>query len=144
MKLAEALDLAKELGYDLVEISPKAKPPVCKIMDSGKYFYELDKKQKEAKKHQKKVVLKEIKFRPGIDVHDYDFKKRHIIKFIELGYKVKVRMFFRGREMAHIDIGQKVIDRLLDELKDIIKVDQEPKMAGRMLVAVLSPISSKN
>ena len=135
----EALDMAADAGLDLVEIAPNADPPVCKILDFGKYKYEEQKKKNEAKKKQKVIEVKEIKLRPSIDDHDYDTKKKSMFKFIEEGDKVKVTMRFRGRELAHQDLGMNVLMRVRDDLDEIAKVEQFPRMEGRQMTMVLSP-----
>jgi translation initiation factor IF-3 len=134
----EAMRRAEELGLDLVEISPNAVPPVCKILDYGKYKYEQQKKAAEAKKNQKVVEIKEIKVRPAIGEHDYQVKYKAARKFLENGDKVKITLRLRGREMTHKDLIMQVMNRLRDELKDISKVDQEAKFEGRQVVMVLS------
>ena len=135
----DALQRGEEFGLDLVEISPNADPPVCKIMDFGKFKYEEQKRKNEARKKQKTIDVKEIKMRPNIDVHDYDVKMRSIHKFIGEGDKVKVTMRFRGREMAHQDIGMKVLDRVREDLTEEAKVEQFPKMEGRQMTMVMAP-----
>ncbi len=135
----EALTMALEAGLDLVEVSPNADPPVCKILDYGKFKYEDQKKKNEAKKKQKIIEVKEIKLRPGIDDHDYQVKMRSMIKFFEEGDKVKVTMRFRGREMAHQELGMEVLNRVRDDLEEIAKVEQIPRMEGRQMTMVLSP-----
>ena len=139
----DALMKAKELGLDLVEVAPTSRPPVCRIMDYGRYKYEQAKKTKEARKKQHQVKVKEIKLRPKIETHDYNFKKKHAIEFLEAGEKVKVTLQFRGREMAHTDLGRKVLDKLAKELVDIAKVESSPRQEGRFMVMMLSPIASK-
>lgn len=136
---AEAIEIAVEHGLDLVEVSPNAEPPVCKILDYGKFKYEEQKKRNEAKKKQKVVSIKEIKMRPSIDVHDYETKMKAARKFLDNGDKVKATIRFRGREMAHQDLGLKVLVRMRDELAEITKVEQMPKSEGRMMTMVLSP-----
>ncbi len=136
---AEAIEIAADHGLDLVEVSPNAEPPVCKILDYGKYKYEEQKKRNEAKKKQKVVAIKEIKMRPSIDIHDYETKMKAAHKFLANGDKVKVTIRFRGREMAHQDLGLKVLIRMRDELAEITKVEQMPKSEGRMMTMVLSP-----
>jgi translation initiation factor IF-3 len=131
--------MAADAGLDLVEIAPNADPPVCKILDSGKYKYEEQKKKNEAKKKQKVIEVKEIKLRPSIDDHDYDVKMRSVTKFIGEGDKVKVTMRFRGRELAHQEIGMNVLMRVKDDLDTIAKVEQFPRMEGRQLTMVVSP-----
>jgi translation initiation factor IF-3 len=135
----EALDMASDAGLDLVEIAPNADPPVCKILDFGKYKYEEQKKKNEARKKQKVIEVKEIKLRPSIDDHDYDVKMRSVTKFIGEGDKVKVTMRFRGRELAHQEIGMNVLMRVKDDLDEIAKVEQFPRMEGRQLTMVVSP-----
>ena len=135
----EALALAEEAGLDLVEISPNNKPPVCKILDFGKYKYQAQKKAAEARKHQKIVEIKEIKMRPAIDEHDYNVKMRSIKRFFEDGDKVKVTLRFRGREMAHQQLGMDVLQRVKGELEEIAKVESEPRLEGRQMVMVLAP-----
>lgn len=134
----KALKLAEDAGLDLVEISPNANPPVCKILDYGKYKYEQQKKAAEARKNQKTVDVKEIKVRPAIGEHDYQVKYKAARKFLDNGDKVKVTLRLRGREMAHKDLAMEVLDRLKEELSDISKVDLEPKFEGRQVVMVLS------
>jgi len=131
--------MATEVGLDLVEVSPNAEPPVCKILDYGKYKYEIQKKKNEARKKQKVIDVKEIKLRPSIDDNDYGVKMRAMRKFIEEGDKVKVTLRFRGREMAHQELGAKVLDRVREELDDLAKVEQLPKMEGRQMVMVIAP-----
>jgi len=135
----EALAMAANAGLDLVEVAAAADPPVCKILDYGKFKYEEQKKKNEAKKKQKVIEVKEIKLRPGIDDHDYDVKMRSMVKFVEEGDKVKVTMRFRGRELAHQDIGMNVLMRVRDDLDEIAKVEQFPRMEGRQMTMVLSP-----
>lgn len=135
--------MAEAAGLDLVEVSAKSKPHVCRIMDYGQYKYELAKKQKEAKKKQKQIVVKDIKMRPRIDSHDYDFKINHAIKFLEHGDKVRFIMQFRGREMAHKDLGRKVLDRVIDDLQDVGLVEQQPRMEGRVMNMTLTPAPPK-
>ena len=135
----EALTLAANVGLDLVEIAPNADPPVCKILDFGKYKYEEQKKKNEARKKQKIIEVKEIKLRPSIDDHDYEVKRRSMMKFIEEGDKVKVTMRFRGRELAHQELGMDVLIRVRDDLDEIAKVEQMPRMEGRQMTMVMSP-----
>ena len=139
LPIAAALELATEHGLDLVEVSPNAEPPVCKILDYGKFKYEVQKKANIARKKQKTIDLKEIKMRPNIDTHDYDVKMRSITKFIGEGDKVKVTLRFRGREMAHQELGMNVLNRVRDEVEPIAKVEQFPKMEGRMMTMVIAP-----
>lgn len=135
----EAIRKAEDVGLDLVEVSPNAEPPVCKILDYGKYKYEVQKKKNEAKKKQKVVEVKEIKLRPGIDENDYQVKMRAMIRFLGEGDKVKVTLRFRGREMTHMEIGQKVLERVQADLDSLVKVEQSAKMEGRQMVMVLAP-----
>ena len=137
--LREALQMAADVGLDLVEISPNAEPPVCKILDYGKFKYEAQKKKNEARKKQKVIEVKEIKMRPGIDDHDYDVKMRAIHRFLEEGDKVKVTMRFRGREMVHQELGMKVLERVRGDLETRAKVEQLPKMEGRQMIMVMAP-----
>jgi translation initiation factor IF-3 len=139
VSIADALAKAQEAGLDLVEISPNATPPVCKLLDFGKYKYQEQKKQAEARKKQKVVEVKEIKFRPMIDDHDYDVKMRSMKRFFEEGDKVKVTLRFRGREMAHQELGVKLLDRVKDDTGKIAKVESEPRVEGRQMVMVLAP-----
>ena len=135
----EGLDMAVEAGLDLVEIAPNADPPVCKILDFGKFKYEEQKKKNEAKKKQKVIEVKEVKFRPSIDDHDYDVKMRSMQKFIGEGDKVKVTMRFRGRELAHQELGMDVLMRVKGDLDAVAKVEQFPRMEGRQMTMVVSP-----
>ena len=135
----EALSMATDVGLDLVEIAPNADPPVCKILDFGKYKYEEQKKKNEARKKQKIIEVKEIKLRPSIDDHDYDVKMRSMVKFIGEGDKVKVTMRFRGRELAHQELGMDVLVRVKDDLDEIAKVEQMTRMEGRQMIMVMSP-----
>jgi len=139
MSAREALIRAYDVGLDLVEISPNAVPPVCKILDYGKYKYEQQKKANEARKKQKVVEIKEIKVRPNIDDHDYDVKMKQMKNFIGEGDKVKVTLRFRGREMAHQELGVKVLERIRSDLTDLVKVEQMPKLENRQMVMVISP-----
>jgi translation initiation factor IF-3 len=135
----EALRVAEERGLDLVEVAPNGTPPVCRIMDYGKYLYQMKRKAHEARKHQKSVTVKEVKFRPNTDEHDYEFKKNHIIRFLKQGDKVKANVWFRGREIVHKEIGRALIQRLIEELEDVGIVENRPKMEGNNLVAIFSP-----
>ena len=137
MPPAQALAIAREKGLDLVEISPTALPPVCRIMDFGRYQYLEQKRAKEAKKHQKIIEVKEIKFRPKVDQHDYEFKKKHIERFLADGDKVKATIFFRGREMAHPEIGRRILERLVDELSDVAVAETVPRMEGNTMHTIL-------
>jgi translation initiation factor IF-3 len=138
--IERALELAEELGLDLVEVAPMARPPVCRIMDYGKFKYEEQRKAREARKKQHQIQIKEVKMRPGIEDHDFDFKTRHARRFLEEGNKVKVTMMFRGRQMAHPEIGREVLDKVLKELADISKVEMHPTMEARAMTMVLSPL----
>ncbi|MAM77644.1 MAG: translation initiation factor IF-3 [Rhodospirillaceae bacterium] len=135
----EAIKEAYELGLDLVVVSPNADPPVAKIMDFGKYKYEIQKKKSEARKKQTVIVVKEIKIRPGIEEHDYQVKMRAINRFLEEGDKVKLTLRFRGREMAHHELGSKILDRVQEDLDSIAKVEQFPKLEGRQMTMVFAP-----
>lgn len=135
----EALALAQESGLDLVEINPNGKPPVCKILDYGKFKYQAQKKANEAKKRQKIVEIKEIKLRPNIDIHDYQVKTKAMTRFFDEGDKVKVTLRFRGRELAHTDIGLSLLQRVQEEFAEVAKVEQFPKMEGRQMVMVMTP-----
>jgi translation initiation factor IF-3 len=135
----EALAMAERASLDLVEVAPGADPPVCKILDYGKFKYEEQKKKNEARKKQKVIEVKEIKLRPGIDEHDYDVKMRSMVKFLEEGDKVKVTMRFRGRELTHQDLGMNVLMRVKGDLDEIAKVEQFPRMEGRQMIMVVSP-----
>jgi translation initiation factor IF-3 len=139
LPIEEALAAAQERGLDLVEVAPLARPPVVKIMDYGKFKFEQAKAARAAKKKQHVIHLKEVKYRPGIDEHDFDFKTRHAREFLQDGNKVKVTMMYRGRQMAHIELGRDVLDRVAAELKDIGKVEQEPRLEGRNMSMVLAP-----
>ena len=136
----EARKIAEERGMDLVEIAPNAEPPVCRLMDYGKYLYASAKKKQESKKKQKQITVKEIKFRPGTDIGDYDIKVRNLTKFLDAGNKVKVTLRFRGREMAHQELGMEMLKRVEEDLKEIGVVEQMPKMEGRQMVMVLAPV----
>nr|WP_322890016.1 MULTISPECIES: translation initiation factor IF-3 [unclassified Yoonia] len=136
-----AMQMAEEAGLDLVEISPNAVPPVCKIMDFGKFKYETQKKEAEARKKQKIIEIKEIKFRPNTDSHDYEVKMRSVFKFLENGDKVKVTLRFRGREMAHQELGRKLLERVAEDTKEAGKVENFPKMEGRQMVMLIGPLS---
>ena len=136
---ARAMQMAEEAGLDLVEISPNAEPPVCKIMDFGKFKYEQQKREAEARKKQHIIEIKEIKFRPGTDIHDYDVKMRSVLKFLSEGDKVKVTLRFRGREMAHQDLGFKLLQQVKEETLAVAKVESEPRLEGRQMVMLLAP-----
>jgi translation initiation factor IF-3 len=136
---AEAVDKANEYGLDLIEISPNAEPPVCKIIDYGKFKYEIQKKKNEARKKQKVIDIKEIKMRPGIDEHDYQVKMRSVRRFLDDGDKVKMTIRFRGREMVHMELGTRVLDRIRADVDAIAKVEQTPRTEGRMMTMVIAP-----
>jgi len=136
--IREALERADQAGLDLVEIAPQADPPVCKILDYGKYKYEIQKKKNEARKRQKVIDVKEVKFRPGIDDHDYDVKLRAMKKFLGEGDKVKITLRFRGREMAHQELGAQLLDRVKADLAELSKIEQYPRMEGRQMTMVIA------
>ncbi|MEC7670420.1 MAG: translation initiation factor IF-3 [Pseudomonadota bacterium] len=136
---ARAMELADEAGLDLVEISPNATPPVCKIMDFGKFKYEQQKREAEARKKQKIIEVKEVKFRPNTDTHDYEVKMRNVYKFLENGDKVKVTLRFRGREMAHQNLGRDLLERVAEDVKELGKIENMPKMEGRQMVMMIGP-----
>jgi translation initiation factor IF-3 len=140
----QALAIAKQKGLDLVEISPTAVPPVCRIMDFGKYQYQEQKRAREARRHQKVIEVKEIKFRPKVDEHDYQFKKKHIERFLGEGDKVKATIFFRGRENAHPEIGRRILERLIEDISEIGTVEQEPQKEGNQLHTILAPKGKRN
>ena len=135
----EAISMAADAGLDLVEVSPNAEPPVCKILDLGKFKYEEQKRKNEARKKQKVIEVKEIKLRPGIDIHDYEVKMRSVHRFLEEGDKVKITMRFRGREMAHQELGVNVLNRVRDDTTEIAKIEAFPRLEGRQMVMVLAP-----
>ena len=139
MKPGQGLYFAEERGLDLVEVAPMARPPVCRIMDYGKYRYEQSKRAQEAKKHQKTIHVKEVKFRPKIDEHDFQFKKNHILRFLKEENKVKATVMFRGREVTHAEIGEQILRRLLDDLNDLADVERAPKLEGHTMTMILSP-----
>ena len=138
-----AMDLAEAAGLDLVEISPNASPPVCKIMDFGKFKYEQQKRESEARKKQKVIEVKEVKFRPNTDTHDYEVKMRNVYKFLENGDKVKVTLRFRGREMAHQNLGRELLERVAEDTVEMGKVENMPKMEGRQMVMMIGPLPQK-
>ncbi len=142
MSPRDAMKLAEKVGLDLVEVSPNATPPVCKIMDYGKYQYEKNKRAREARKKQSKVVLKGMQFRPDTAEHDYQFKKRHVEDFLKNGWKVRATVRFRGREMLHTELGRNLLARLKDELEEIADVEQPPRMETRIMSMTLTPKSS--
>lgn len=135
----EALALARQRTLDLVEVAPNAEPPVCRIMDFGKYQYQMEKKAREARKNQKNIVIKEVKFRPSTDDHDYTFKKNNVLRFLEEGDKVKATVQFRGREITHKEIGFQLINKLLQEVDAAASVEFRPRMEGNSLTAILAP-----
>lgn len=139
VSLAEALKIAQEVGLDLIEISPQVTPPVCKVLDYGKYKYEMQKKKNEAKKNQKVVSIKELKLRPMIDTHDYEVKVKQAKKFLAQGDKVKFTMRYKGREMSANDLGKEILNKLLEDLDGLCKVDSAPKMEGKQMFMVVSP-----
>jgi translation initiation factor IF-3 len=141
MPVQEALALAEEAGLDLVEVAPNADPPVCKILDYGKFKYQAQKRAAEARKKQKTVEVKEIKMRPTIDTHDFEVKMRNIRRFIDKGDKVKVSVRFRGREMSHAELGRELLDRVVEGLGEAAKVELAPRMEGRQMVMVVAPAS---
>lgn len=143
MSAYEAMDRAQEVGLDLVEVSPNAKPPVCKIMDYGKFQYEKSKRAKEAKKNQAKVVVKEIQFRSDTAEHDYQFKKRHVEEFLSSGWKVRATVRFRGREMLHTNLGRNMLQRLAGDVVDIGEIELAPRMESRVMFMILTPKSDK-
>ena len=143
MGVRQALALAEEAGVDLVEIAPMAQPPVCRIMDYGKFKYQEQKRQHEQKLKQKQIQVKEVKFRPGTDEHDYQIKLRNMTRFLQEEDKVKVTLRFRGREMAHQEIGMRQIERIRTDLQDLATVEQMPKMEGRQMVMILAPSKKK-
>ena len=140
MPIKKAIELAKQESLDLIEISPNANPPVCKIMDMGKYKYDLQKKANQAKKKQKTVSLKEIKLRPGTETHDYNFKIKNAKKFISKGNKVKFTVKFKGREMQHTELGKDLMNKIIEETQDVAKVESKPKFEGRQMVMIIQPL----
>jgi translation initiation factor IF-3 len=141
IRTREALEMARERGYDLVEVQPNAVPPVCRLMDYGKFRYEESRRERESRRRQRTAALKEVRLRPKIDDHDLDTKARQARKFLKAGSKVKLSVLFRGREMAHQDIGRTLLDRVGEQLSDLSTVDQQPHMEGRSMVMLLSPTS---
>lgn len=137
--IREALQMAADLNLDLVNVAPQAKPPVCRIMDYGKFRYEQQKKEKEARKNQKIVDIKEVWFRSNIEEHDYQTKLRNVVKFLKDGDKVKCSVRFRGREIAHADIGQKILERVKVEVAEISSIERQPKLEGRSMIMILAP-----
>lgn len=139
--IEEAQRIALEGDLDLVEVAPQANPPVCKIMDYSKFCYEQEQKQKAARKKQSTIVVKEMKMRPKIDIHDYETKKKHVVRFLQQGNKVKVTIMFRGREMTHTELGLNLLNRLAEDVSDIATVENRPKLDGRNMTMVLNPIA---
>src|SRR5689334_7151947 len=138
----EALRIARERNMDLVEVSPTAQPPVCRILDFGKYLYQQEKKEREAKKHQKTITVKEVKFRINVDDHDYETKKNHVLRFLEEGDKVKATIFFRGREMTRTGLGRQILERLIKDVEEKSIVEFRPRQEGNTLHAILAPKKS--
>jgi translation initiation factor IF-3 len=143
MPVAQALDMARQASLDLVEVAPNTDPPVCRILDFGKYKYEQSKKERDARKHQHHVVLREVRFKPKIDVHDVDFKARTAEKLLREGDKVKVSVMFRGRELTHPQIGRDLLDRVYDKLKEVAALERAPTMEGRFMSMILTPTAAK-
>ncbi|PHJ38144.1 translation initiation factor IF-3 [Desulforamulus profundi] len=143
MPVKEALRIAEERQLDLVEVAPQAKPPVCRIMDFGKFKYEQSKREKEAKKKQRIIQVKEVKLRPRIEDHDYTVKAKNAERFLKDGDKVKVTIMFRGREIVHTDLGKKLLDRLAQDLKDLCTVERQPKLEGKNMIMILAPKNEK-
>ena len=139
LPLKKAIETAKDEGLDLIEISPNANPPVCKIMDMGKYKYDMQKKANKAKKNQKIAALKELKLRPGTEIHDYNFKIKNAKKFLQKGDKVKFTVRFKGREMQHIELGKNLMNRIIEDTKEIGKVEVNPKFEGRQMIMIIHP-----
>ena len=142
VRLEQALQLAREADLDLVEVAPDARPPVCKLMDYGKFKYENAQKARESRRNQAHTVIKEMKLRPKIDEHDYETKKGHVVRFLKGGDKVKITIMFRGREMAHPEQGLTILERLADDLKDIAVIESQPKMEGRNMHMLIAPLPS--
>ncbi|EJU27030.1 translation initiation factor IF-3 [Selenomonas sp. CM52] len=139
MATRDALRMAEEQHLDLVEVAPKAKPPVCRIMDFGKYRYEQQKREKEAKKKQKIVTIKEVKLRPNIEQHDFDVKLKNALRFLEEGNKVKVTIMFRGRELSHPELGREVLNKVADRLKELVSIERDAKLEGKNMTMILAP-----
>jgi len=139
LPLKEALKIAEEQGLDLVEVAPNSSPPVCRIMNYGKYKYQQSKRLQEAKKHQTVIHIKEVKVRPRTEEHDFQFKLRHVKRFLDEGNKVKISLLFRGREIAHPEFGKNLLNRFIEELKDLMIVEQAPRLEGRNMVMLLAP-----
>lgn len=143
MEIEEAMQQAEEMGLDLVEVAPNADPPVCRIMDYGQFKYQQSKRQHEAKKHQKVIHLKEIKLRPKTEEHDFQFKLKHAIQFIDAGDRVKVTVMFRGREMSHQEMGRRLMDKFVDQIGELATIESPAKMEGRTLSLIVSPKKTK-
>lgn len=143
MPTREALRMAEEQHLDLVEVAPKAKPPVCRIMDFGKYRYEQQKREKEAKKKQKTISIKEVKLRPNIEQHDFDVKVKNAVRFVQEGNKVKVTIMFRGRELSHPELGREILDRVAATLGDTVSVERNAKLEGKNMTMILAPKAQK-
>jgi translation initiation factor IF-3 len=143
VSIQDALRRAEDAGLDLVEVTAKAKPPVCKIMDYGKYLYQQQKKKHEAKKKQKQVQVKEVKFRPGTEEGDYQVKLRNLMKFLDKGDRVKVTIWFRGREITHKELGLKMLERVRDDIQEVATVEQMPKMEGRQMQMMVAPVKKR-
>ena len=139
MQTRDALRMAEEQHLDLVEVAPKAKPPVCRIMDFGKYRYEQQKREKEAKKRQKVITVKEVKLRPNIEQHDFDVKLKNALRFLEEGNKVKVTIMFRGRELSHPELGREVLDKVSAQLKELVSIERDAKLEGKNMTMILAP-----
>ena len=139
MQTRDALRMAVEQHLDLVEIAPKAKPPVCRIMDFGKYRYEQQKKEKEARKKQKVITIKEVKLRPNIEQHDFEVKLKNAVRFLQDGDKVKVTIMFRGRELSHPELGKEILGRVAQELKDTVTIERDAKLEGKNMIMILAP-----
>lgn len=142
MQTRDALRMAVEQHLDLVEIAPKAKPPVCRIMDFGKYRYEQQKKEKEARKKQKVITIKEVKLRPNIEQHDFEVKLKNAVRFLQDGDKVKVTIMFRGRELSHPELGKEILGRVAQELKDTVTIERDAKLEGKNMIMILAPKAS--
>lgn len=143
VSIQEALTLAQERGYDLVEVAPQANPPVCKLLDYGKYVFDQEKKLKESKKKQKQIKIKEVRMQPLIEIHDLQFKTKHVKEFLDEGNKVKITVRFKGRQLAHTEIGRETLEKILDLLNDEYNLDKPPMMEGRYMSMLLSPKGKK-
>jgi translation initiation factor IF-3 len=141
LAVKEAIRIAEERGLDLVEVAPNSQPPVCRIMNYGKYKYQQSKRTQEARKHQTVIHIKEVKIRPRTEEHDFQFKLRHVKRFLEEGNKVKISILFRGREIAHPEFGKEMLNRLIEEVKDVMVVEQFPRLEGRNMVMIMAPKS---